>query len=376
MRQSNETVPMRAPQWVRSWLWLLVGLVVIMVTIGGATRLTGSGLSITEWKPLTGAIPPLSEAAWLAEFDKYRLSSQYELLNSGMSLAAFKAIYWWEWSHRQFGRLIGLVFLMPFLILLRAWWRGNVTGSLLWGVLGIGALGGLQAGVGWIMVASGLTPGMVAVAPLKLMFHMVVAVCILTALVSYARALSPLARQGMARPLDRCAKLLVGLIFLQIALGALVAGSKAGLSYNTWPLMAGRIIPPLRDLLIVSPWYENFFDNVALVQFQHRMVAYVILVIAVIYARAVRKSHPQSHAAFQATCLAGLVLVQAALGIITLLLAVPLWAGLLHQILAMVVFITGSYHAFSVVRVRESRRAPERRGGKPVILEMDQSVNA
>src|SRR5215218_2660107 len=149
-----------APVAVRRWLYGLAGLVIAMVAVGGATRLTGSGLSITEWRPVTGAIPPLSNEAWLAEFARYRQISQYELLNQGMSLDDFKFIYWWEWSHRQLGRLIGLVFFLP---LLWFWARGLVRGRLALALLAIGVLGGLQGAVGWIMVASGLEPGMTAV---------------------------------------------------------------------------------------------------------------------------------------------------------------------------------------------------------------------
>src|SRR5688572_26148348 len=164
---------------VRAWLIALAVLVLAMVALGGATRLTGSGLSITEWRPVTGAIPPLSHEAWLAEFAKYRQIPQYELLNRGMTLDAFKAIYWWEWSHRQLGRLIGLAFFAP---LVWFWLRGALTMRLAATLLGIGALGGLQAAVGWIMVASGLEPGMTAVAPIKLTLHLLIASAILVCL--------------------------------------------------------------------------------------------------------------------------------------------------------------------------------------------------
>src|SRR5919112_5380761 len=171
---------------VRAWIFLLAALVVAMVAVGGATRLTGSGLSITEWRPVTGAIPPLTEQAWLIEFEKYRQISQYELVNKGMALSEFKFIYAWEWGHRQLGRLIGLVFFLP---LVWFWVRGVIKGRLALTLLGIGALGGLQGAIGWIMVASGLEPGMTAVAPIKLMLHLVTASAILACLVWVASGL-------------------------------------------------------------------------------------------------------------------------------------------------------------------------------------------
>lgn len=363
-----------APQWTRHWLWLLVAMVIIMIAIGGATRLTGSGLSITEWKPLLGAIPPLSDASWAVEFEKYRQSSQYELLNAGMSLADFKSIYWWEWGHRQFGRLIGVIFLIPFLMLAWGWLKGRVSGSLIVTLLGICVLGALQAAVGWIMVASGLEPGMTAVAPVKLMLHLIVAAFILFNLVTLARSLSPAGRAVIPERIAVLARIIVGLLFFQIALGALVAGAKAGLSYNTWPLMDGHFIPPLGDLFVVSPWYENFFDNVAMVQFQHRMMAYCLVVVVPVYAWLVGRELPGSAAARQAVLMSVFVLAQAVIGVVTLLLAVPLWAGLLHQVLAMVTLAVGTYHMASVTGAVVS--TPARGRQKPVILEMDQTFNA
>lgn len=365
---------MQAPEWTRYWLWVLVAMVIVMVAIGGSTRLTGSGLSITEWKPLTGAIPPLSDVAWMSEFDKYRQSSQYELLNAGMSLADFKSIYWWEWVHRQFGRLIGIVFLVPFLFLVRGWMAGRVSGSLILSLLGICVLGGLQAVVGWIMVASGLKPGMIAVEPVKLMLHLVVAAFILFSLVNLARGLTPVSRSVVPDRINRLAKVVLGLLFLQIALGALVAGSHAGLTYNTWPLMDGHLIPPTGDLFVVSPWYENFFDNVTMVQFQHRMVAYCLVAAVLVHACLLRKMQPHSRVARQAAILAAFIALQAILGVATLLLSVPLWAGLAHQILAMMTLSVGTYHTLSITGAVETVPVKER--DTPIILEMDQTFNA
>jgi len=323
------------------WLFLLAALVVAMVAVGGATRLTGSGLSITEWKPVTGALPPLSQAAWAAEFEKYRLIPQYELVNKGMSLAEFKSIYYWEWGHRQLGRAVGLVFFLP---LLWFWIRGTIKGRLALALLAIGALGGLQAGVGWIMVASGLEPGMTAVAPVKLMLHLMVATLIFALLVRVAVGLGTPAR-ARAEEGARGAGLLVALILVQIALGALVAGSKAGLTYNTWPLMDGAFIPSVSELFVVRPWIENFVDNVTTVQFNHRMVAYGVAAFALAHAWSLQRRAPGSPAASRALWLAGLVFAQIGLGIATLLLVVPLWAALAHQIFAMLVLGVAVAHA-------------------------------
>jgi len=348
---STEGMPLaRLPQTkslsaVRTWLYVLAALVVAMVAVGGATRLTGSGLSITEWKPVTGAIPPLTEQAWMAEFEKYRQIPQYELVNKGMSLSEFKFIYAWEWGHRQLGRLLGLAFFLP---LLWFWARGAIRGRLALTLLGIGALGGLQGAVGWIMVASGLEPGMTAVAPIKLALHLTIASIILACLVWVAAGLkaSPDSVPDRKGRGDSVApRILVGLVLFQIMLGGLVAGSKAGLTYNTWPLMDGALIPPASALFVVSPWIENFVDNVVLVQLNHRLVAYAIVAFALWHAWDAHRSAPGSGYARRATAVAGLTLAQMVLGIVTLVLVVPLWAGLAHQVFAMVVLGMAVAHA-------------------------------
>lgn len=331
---------------VRLWLFVLAGLVVLMVAVGGATRLTGSGLSITEWRPITGAIPPLSHEAWMAEFDRYRQIDQYRLLNAGMSLADFQFIYWWEWGHRQLGRFLGVVFFLP---LVWFWARGVVRGRLALVLLGLGALGGLQGAIGWIMVASGLKPGMTAVAPIKLTLHLTVASLILIGLVWVATGLKERAEE--VRPaLARGARWLLALVLFQIALGGLVAGSRAGFTFNTWPLMDGRVIPDAATLFAVSPWIENFVDNVALVQLNHRLVAYGLLAFALWHAVQAWMIGPGTSAARRATALAGLVGAQAALGVVTLVLVVPLWAGLAHQVLAMIVLAMAAVHARASAR--------------------------
>src|ERR671921_2484827 len=198
---------------VRAWIYLLAVLVVLMVAVGGATRLTGSGLSITEWRPVTGAIPPLSEQAWMVEFEKYRQISQYELVNKGMTLSEFKFIYAWEWGHRQLGRLMGLVFFLP---LAWFWARGAIKGRLALTLLFIGALGGLQGAIGWIMVASGLEPGMTAVAPIKLALHLTIASLILACLIWVASGLKDRSRSvGQEARAGYAPRILVGLILFQ-----------------------------------------------------------------------------------------------------------------------------------------------------------------
>ncbi|KPQ09938.1 MAG: cytochrome c oxidase assembly protein subunit Cox15 [Saliniramus fredricksonii] len=338
---------------VRAWIWTLVGFVLAMVTVGGATRLTGSGLSITEWAPVTGAIPPLSEAAWLAEFERYRQIDQYRLLNQGMSLAEFQVIYWWEWGHRQLGRALGFVFFLP---LIWFWLRSRITTGFALTLIAIGALGGMQAFVGWIMVASGLEEGMIAVAPIKLMTHLMLASIILVALTWIATGL----RSGRVEPTPRAVALgaygLVGVILFQTALGALVAGSRAGWTYNTWPLMDGVFIPSMAVLFPLSPWYANIFDTVATIQFNHRMVAYLLVGYALWHAWRVGRLAPGTVHLRHARIMAGLVLAQVVLGIVTLLLAVPLWAGLAHQVFAMLLL------AMAVVHARIARdAAPARR---------------
>lgn len=331
---------------VRLWLHGLACLVVLMVAVGGATRLTGSGLSITEWRPVTGAVPPLSEASWAGEFERYRASSQYRNLNRGMELGEFKEIYWWEWSHRQLGRLLGLYFFGP---LVWFWWTGAITAGFAARLSGIGALGALQATVGWIMVASGLQPGMVAVAPVKLTLHLLVASLILACIVWTATGLRD-ESDGRSPALPRrtdlraVAAACLGLAFVQVALGGLVAGAKAGLTYNTWPLMDGWIVPPAATLFAVSPALENFVDNPALVQFNHRLAAYLLLAALVGQAWWWRRTRPDGAGAGRAAAVAAIGLGQAALGVTTLLLAVPLWAGLAHQLVAMALLAAITFH--------------------------------
>ncbi|MCA0400396.1 MAG: COX15/CtaA family protein [Proteobacteria bacterium] len=323
----------------RFWLLTLIVLVLVMVTVGGATRLTGSGLSITEWKPVLGAIPPLSAQDWAREFALYKASPQYQLLNSGMSLGEFQFIYWWEWGHRQLGRFIGLVMLAGFLWF---WLSGAIRGALAAATFGLGLLLGLQGTIGWIMVASGLKPGMIAVAPVKLTLHLTFACLFFIGLIVMAvRAGAFGASRAATHGLRIAAWAMVAAILAQIALGGLVAGSRSGLTYNTWPLMDGALVPTAAKLFVMTPFWENFVDNPTLVQFNHRLGAYLLLAFALWHAVAARgTAHARS-----AWHLFALVLAQGVLGIVTLLLVVPLWAGLAHQAMAMLVLGYGVMHA-------------------------------
>jgi cytochrome c oxidase assembly protein subunit 15 len=318
---------------VAIWLWILAGLVFLMVVVGGATRLTESGLSITQWKPLTGVIPPLSAADWQAEFENYKLIPQYSAVFPDMDLSGFKFIFFFEWTHRLLGRLIGLAAVVPLVFF---WIRGALTPALKVKLLGVLALGGLQGFVGWWMVKSGLS-GRIEVAQERLAIHLLLASALFVALVWLASSLSQRTRARATRALRLTANIFVLAVLAQIGLGALVAGLRAGRAYNTWPLIEGRLIPPLDQLTLLSPLWRNFLDNLLTVQFQHRMAAYAVLAFALAQAAAAWRALGPGAASARATALAILVAAQASIGIATLVLAAPLWAALLHQAFAMIV---------------------------------------
>lgn len=329
---------------VRVWLYAVAALIIAMVVVGGATRLTESGLSITEWKPVTGALPPLSQADWQAEFDRYRTIPQYEILNKGMGLEAFKRIYWWEWGHRLLGRLIGFAFLLPFLYFV---WRGAIRGPLLGKCLILFALGGLQGAVGWWMVASGLTER-VSVSQYRLAVHLTLACVILAAIVAVARSLAGETAQQVPSRVKATAGALVGLVLVQIFAGGLVAGLDAGMAFNTWPLMDGRLIPAADQLAAAQPFWRNLFENALTVQFDHRMIAYALWALAL--AHALDASRSGGRAARRAWGLFALVSAQAALGILTLVHQVPIDLALAHQFGATVVLVFAVVHACGLVR--------------------------
>jgi cytochrome c oxidase assembly protein subunit 15 len=260
-----------------------------------------------------------------------------------MSIDEFREIYWWEWSHRQLGRLIGIVFGVGFIVFAGA---GVLRGRLLAAVAGLGVLGGLQGAIGWIMVASGLKPGMTAVAPVKLMLHLTVASLIFAGLVAVWTGLRRAAAPSESAPgvVKGFATAVLAAVLLQIALGALVAGSRAGLIYTDWPFMAGRLVPPVNELLFVTPWYENFVDNTLTVQFNHRIAAYLLLALVLVQAWVAWRRVPGAKAARRTIAIAALVLAQAAIGVATLMTQAPLSLALLHQAFAMVVLAMATVH--------------------------------
>ncbi len=326
---------------VAIWLWGIALLVALMVIVGGATRLTDSGLSITEWKPLLGAIPPLTEAQWLEVFERYKQIPEYQIQNRGMSLADFRFIFWWEWAHRFLGRFIGIAFAVPLLFFI-------VTKQLprrLWPrLLLIFALGGFQGALGWYMVASGLADR-VDVSQYRLAAHLAVAFVIFASIVWMAMTLSSqwrkLAAQGTTLALG-----FLALLFLQVAAGGFVAGLDAGHASYTWPKMNGAWLPD--GLNSLSPGWRNAFENALAAQFNHRILAYLILFYALLQAWRV-----PSGSAF---LLAVAVSVQAGLGILTIVLQVPLAVALLHQAVALIVLALALWHVATLTRAPAPNR--------------------
>ncbi|MCI2398387.1 heme A synthase [Aliiroseovarius subalbicans] len=324
---------------IRVWLMILFVLVAAMVVVGGLTRLTDSGLSITEWNLVGGALPPMNAADWVVEFDKYQASPEYQLQNRGMSLEDFKAIYWWEWGHRQLGRFVGLVWAVGFLFFLAT---KRIPNGWTTRLLGLGALGGAQGAIGWWMVSSGLTGEMVDVASYRLATHLGLAFVILGLITWYLLLLGRneaalmQARRGRERKLFGMSTGLLHLAFLQILLGALVAGIDAGRSFVDWPWMAGQVFPP--DAFDITPVWRNLFENAGLVQFMHRIVGYLLFIFALVLWRVSRKSpNPVTRQAF--TLVTVMVVTQALLGIFTVLYAAPLHIAITHQIGAILVWV-------------------------------------
>jgi heme a synthase len=330
-----------ARRGIRIWLMLVFALVALLITVGGLTRLTDSGLSITEWRPFSGALPPMGQAAWQSEFDKYKEIDEFRIQNAWMELSDFKAIYWWEWGHRQLGRVIGLVWALGFFGFLAARKipRGWVIRLLLPGVLG-----GIQGGIGWWMVSSGVTSGEGAtdVASYRLATHLGLAFIILAVIAWLVFLLGRperdlmQARRARETRLLRLSTVLLALAFVQILLGALVAGIDAGRSYTDWPLMGGQILPP--DAMMLQPAWRNLFENPGLVQFVHRVSGYLLFAFgAVVWLRGRRSAHARTRFAFNAMFVA--LCAQIALGITTVLMGAPWHVAILHQILAVILWI-------------------------------------
>lgn len=307
---------------IAAWLLACAALVFAIVVVGGITRLTHSGLSIVEWQPLVGTLPPLSQADWEALFSKYRETPEYRLVNFGMDIEGFKRIFWWEYTHRLLGRVIGAVFLIPFLWFLA---RGRLDRRLAWQLAGVFALGAMQGALGWYMVQSGLVEDP-RVSHLRLTAHLGVALAIFSA--ELWIALSLLRPRAEAAP-SRAALALAGTIFVMALAGGMVAGLRAGSTYNTFPLMNGHLVPP--EILMLEPWWRNFLYNMATVQFVHRAIGWLLIVcVPWFYWRSLRASlQPRQRLACH--LLLGVLALQVALGIATLVLSVPIPLAAAHQ---------------------------------------------
>jgi cytochrome c oxidase assembly protein subunit 15 len=330
---------------VANWLFFTAFLVVVMVVVGGATRLTDSGLSITEWKPVAGALPPMSQAQWAEEFRLYQQIPQFSEMNPDMTLAAFKSIYWWEWWHRQLGRIVGLVYGAGFIFFLV---RRMIPTRLIWLCAALLLLGGTQGFLGWWMVSSGLTER-ISVAPERLMIHLGLALLIFCGLVwAGLEAANGKGRVNVAGPYASGGLGLTLLIYIQSLLGGLVAANDAGRIYTDWPLMAGRVFP---ETYWTGGLWQTLAHNPASVQFHHRMIGYLIFILLFAFVAAAWNSrHMQPTVRAGATVLAGLGILQVALGIGTLMMVSPLYMSLIHQLVATLLLGTAVWFSWRARR--------------------------
>ena len=317
---------------VAAWLFACCGLVFALVVVGGVTRLTHSGLSIVEWQPIMGTLPPLNDAQWDETFAKYRQTPEFRLRNHDMAMDGFKGIFWWEYFHRLLGRVVGVAFLLPFIYFLA---RGAIRASLGWKLAGIFFLGALQGALGWYMVRSGLVDDP-RVSSLRLAAHLGLAFLIyasmLWVVLGLISPLRTLSSDGVRQRAGSAARL----VFLMVLSGALVAGIRAGYAYNTWPLMDGHLIPP--EILMIEPWWANLVYNMATVQFIHRMLALVVVFVVVDLWLGVRREPPNRRARLWSHALLALIAMQVGVGIATLVLRVPLPLAALHQAGALLAF--------------------------------------
>ena len=334
---------------VVGWLVVCGILVFCMIIVGGATRLTHSGLSIVEWEPIVGTIPPLNDTDWNQVFDEYKGSPEYQLINFGMSLDEFKVIFWWEYFHRLLGRLIGFVFFVPFLFfLLTRRLNAGLTGRL----LGIFALGGLQGGMGWYMVASGLVdePN---VSQYRLTAHLGIAFLIFGAITWTAMSVLYPSKTNLSVPVRSMYKTSVAVsatLFLMVLSGGFVAGLQAGLIYNTFPLMGNSFIPP--NLFALTPFWTNFFDNMTTVQFDHRIIAYILAIMIPIFWFKLRRRDVSNRTKTLSNLLLGLLALQIVLGVTTLIYHVPTVLGVAHQAIGSLLFITSLAVTQSIISRR------------------------
>ena len=330
---------------VAYWLFVIAGMIAVMVLVGGLTRLTGSGLSITEWRPVTGAIPPLSDADWQAEFARYQGTPQYDLLNRGMGLAAFKSIYWWEWTHRLLGRLIGVAFAVPFIAFL---WQRRIDRALAGRLAVMFLLGAGQGALGWWMVQSGLVEARVAVSQYRLAAHLGLAIILFGYIFWTALEVIGARTTAIAGASQFRSRVFVfaGLILAQMLLGAFVAGLDAGQAFSTWPTYAGVWIPP--GLYDLSPWWINHFENHALVHFQHRTLGYVVAAAAVWLYLSVRAIGPDKPLKIAGAHVVVLTALQIALGVFTVMSGVALPLAALHQIVALALLACALWWGYSL----------------------------
>jgi len=328
----SATSTSRSARAVAAWLLACCALVFAIVVVGGVTRLTHSGLSIVEWQPIVGAIPPLNDAQWEETFAKYRETPEFRLRNHDMTVEGFKGIYWWEYFHRILGRLIGVVFLVPFVYFVA---RGRVRGAPAWKLAGIFLLGGLQGALGWYMVKSGLVDDP-RVSSVRLAAHLGLAFLIYALMLWVALGLLWPLRTPSSDAARKRAGFMVRLTFVMALSGALVAAIRAGFAYNTWPLMEGRFIPP--GILEIEPWWANILYNMATVQFIHRVLAMIVVVVVVDLWLSVQREPPNRHARVWSHLLLAATVLQICAGIATLLLRVPLPLAALHQAGALIVF--------------------------------------
>jgi heme a synthase len=331
---ARPSAAVKSPRAIAAWLLACCALVFAMVVVGGVTRLTHSGLSIVEWQPIVGTLPPLTDAQWQDAFAKYQLTPEFRLVNHAMDVDAFKGIFWWEYFHRLLGRAIGLVFLLPL-----AWFalRRRVPAGLGLQLGAIFVLGGLQGAMGWYMVQSGLVDDP-RVSQFRLTAHLGLALAIFAAMFWIALSLlRPAAGRGDAQPaLRRGADVLTVLVFAMALTGGLVAGIRAGFAYNTFPSMNGHVVPP--EILMLEPWWRNFFFNMATVQFDHRLLAWALaLFVPLLWWRVVTCCASRS-VRIGAHILFAMLVVQVALGIATLLLRVPVPLAAAHQAGAVLLF--------------------------------------
>lgn len=354
MKYAGHGQNLRAPavsKYVKYWLYLIYLLLLAIIIIGGITRLTGSGLSITQWKPIHGIIPPLSYKDWQEEFAAYKQIAQYRELNFGINLAEFKQLFWWEWTHRLLARMIGFIVIIPLILF---WLTNKLDRRLKWNLVGLFLLGSLQGVIGWWMVSSGLgNSQLTSVSQYRLAIHLSMAAIIMTAVLALARSLSVKHASKIPLSLRIFSALMVVLILLQIFMGAIVAGLHAGLVANSWPLMEGSLLPTHLFKSMTS--WHSIFEEPRLAQFIHRSIAYIVFIMALLQAFYSDKLLPQSRHARRCFYLFLLVLAQAAIGVITLLTYVPIFLAILHQIFA---FILLSY---AIINWQDSRRTANHR---------------